>query len=571
MKNIYKSFSKLLSKSAKRKFIGLTLLCIVGAVFETLGISLIFPYVSVLMNPDSVLNQSWIQWFGNFFTITTDNLIVFLSVALLVAYFVKNVYLFLFEIIKRKYILTECFSTTKRVYEIYLNKPYGWFLNQNAAEVSNMINVYITKAFVMLQVFMNLFSELAVMIFLVVFMCLLDPVVTLVGFAVYGGVLLLLKKISGAKLTKIGKISNDNYDKMVKMVSQSVHGIQDIKLLQREENLLKEFDVYCHGNTQAELKRTAISAFPQRGLELISIAVMLISIMLFANTNSQEVLFATISSFAMILIRMVPGINRLNNYLNQIDYYKPALEKIDNSVLEEEIKSKKETGKPFEFKEKISVENVSFSYDGKTKILENVTLDIPKGSVVGLKGASGGGKTSLANLLLGLLPPDEGRICVDGIDISQVKEGWFSIISYIPQSIFLLDGTILENVVFYRDVEEEKVWNALEKAQLKEFVESLPQGLHTPIGERGIRLSGGQRQRIGIARAIYNEAEIFIFDEPTSALDTELEQNIMDIIYGLENRTIILIAHRLNTLEKCERVYEVINKKIVEVDNDTMD
>lgn len=571
MKNIYKSFSKLLSKSAKRKFIGLTLLCIVGAVFETLGISLIFPYVSVLMNPDSVLNQSWIQWFGNFFTITTDNLIVFLSVALLVAYFVKNVYLFLFEIIKRKYILTECFSTTKRVYEIYLNKPYGWFLNQNAAEVSNMINVYITKAFVMLQVFMNLFSELAVMIFLVVFMCLLDPVVTLVGFAVYGGVLLLLKKISGAKLTKIGKISNDNYDKMVKMVSQSVHGIQDIKLLQREENLLKEFDVYCYGNTQAELKRTAISAFPQRGLELISIAVMLISIMLFANTNSQEVLFATISSFAMILIRMVPGINRLNNYLNQIDYYKPALEKIDNSVLEEEIKSKKETGEPFEFKEKISVENVSFSYDGKTKILENVTLDIPKGSVVGLKGASGGGKTSLANLLLGLLPPDEGRICVDGIDISQVKEGWFSIISYIPQSIFLLDGTILENVVFYRDVEEEKVWNALEKAQLKEFVESLPQGLHTPIGERGIRLSGGQRQRIGIARAIYNEAEIFIFDEPTSALDTELEQNIMDIIYGLENRTIILIAHRLNTLEKCERVYEVINKKIVEVDNDTMD
>ena len=191
-------------------------------------------------------------------------------------------------------------------------------------------------------------------------------------------------------------------------------------------------------------------------------------------------------------------------------------------------------------------------------------MTIPKGSIIGLKGMSGGGKTTFANILLGLLQPDAGSVRVDGTDIHENHAAWFPLVSYIPQDIFLMDSTIRDNVVFFREQDDSRVWDALEKAQLYDFVKALPHGLDTVVGEKGVRLSGGQRQRLGIARAVYQDAQVFIFDEPTAALDETLEKDIMDVVFSLENRTIILIAHRLHTLNRCDRIYEVGDLRVQE-------
>ena len=191
-------------------------------------------------------------------------------------------------------------------------------------------------------------------------------------------------------------------------------------------------------------------------------------------------------------------------------------------------------------------------------------MTIPKGRIIGLKGMSGGGKTTFANILLGLLQPDAGSVRVDGTDIHEHRAAWFPLVSYIPQDIFLMDSTIRDNVVFFREQDDSRVWDALEKAQLYDFVKALPHGLDTVVGEKGVRLSGGQRQRLGIARAVYQDAQVFIFDEPTAALDETLEKDIMDVVFSLENRTIILIAHRLHTLNRCDRIYEVGDLRVQE-------
>ncbi len=571
MKAIYRQFSIILSKKAKQKFLILALLCIVGAVVETLGISLIFPYITVLAEPELLYGQKWLTPIWDFFHLSEPELLLLLSVLLMLVYILKNAFLYWFGIKRRRFILEECFATTETVYKLYLQKPFMFFLNRNSADISNVINVYVSKAFVLLGVFLELFSELAITAFLILLLCFIDPGATVCIILFYAGISWVIKQFVGPRLTKIGQISNDNYDHMVKNVTQAVRGIQDVKLLQREAQLLKEYHHYVTGNINAELKKTALSSFPRRSLEVLSVIMMAICVLIFSNTMSKELLFAQLSTFAMVLIRIMPGINHINSCLNQISYYTPSLMKLQEDVFCGEENGQVEHEETLEFKNEITVENVSFGYNEETEVLKNINVTIPKGTVVGIRGASGGGKTTFANLLLGLLPADKGKICVDGVDIHSNISSWFSLISYIPQSVFLLDGTVLENVVFLRDIDEAKVWHALEKAKLKEFVESLPQGIHTSIGERGIRLSGGQRQRLGIARAIYYDAEIFVFDEPTAALDQKLEEEVMEAIYNLENRTIFLIAHRLNTLKNCDVIYEVKDTQIIEVENDKMD
>lgn len=569
MKEIYQQFSFLLSKKAKRKFIWQTFLCIVCALFETLGISLIFPYITVLTNPELIYSNKWLKPFWEWLHLSEAGLLPVLSVALILIYIVKNLFLSWFSIIHRRYILEECFSTTQRVYQAYLSKPYLFFLNSNSTDISNLINVYISKAYVMLGVFLGLFSELFITVFLIIFMIFVDPGITFFVILFYGMLSFVIKCITGPRLTKIGKISNDNFDQMVKNVTQAVRGIQDVKLLRRESVLLEKYSFHVRGNISAELKMTALSAFPKRSLEVISVVMMLLCVLILHDGMSQELLFAQLSTFALVLIRIMPGINHINSCLNQISYYKPSLMKLQaDTLLYDAVKEEMTDETAMTFEKEITVENLSFGYTQDSMVLKDICLSFPKGSVIGIRGVSGGGKTTFANLLLGLLAPDQGKICVDGNDISQNTKAWYGMISYIPQAVFLLDGTVLENIVFYREAEEEKAWEALEKAQLKEFVETLPQGIHTSIGERGVRLSGGQRQRLGIARAIYYDAEIFVFDEPTAALDQKLEEEVMNAIYSLKNRTIFLIAHRLNTLRHCDTIYEVKDGKVTEVAND---
>lgn len=568
MKLIYTQLSRILTDQAKRKFVLLTIYCVIGAVFETFSISLIFPYVAILSSPETILSNSIISGILQTLHIYDQRSVLnLLTVMLIIGFLLKNLFLYFFELMQRKYILKECIHASKKILRSYLNKPYQYFLTHNSNEISNVVNVYITKTFVLLEVIMKLLSEVIICIFLILLMCFIDIGVTVIMSFVYILITLGIKNIFQNKMARYGRISNDSYTNMLITVTQAVQGIQEVKLLRREEQIVKEYDIYGKQNIHAEIKGRIYTSLPRYIIEFLSITIMLLIILFALNTNSTAILFAKLSSFAMILIRVMPSINRINSYLNQINFYKPSLMKIDEEIsglLKETVHEKTVEALPFQ--DKISFQHVFFHYDNNQNVLKDINLEIKKGSIIGIMGESGGGKTTFANLLLGLLEPSEGNIVVDTMDINRNIEGWYSLLGYIPQTLFMLDGTIKDNILFYRDYDEEKLWYALEKASLKDFVLSLDAGIDTEIGERGIMLSGGQRQRLGIARAIYNNASVFVFDEATASLDYNLENEVMEAIYGLnEGQTIIIIAHRLNTLEKCESVYEISDSQIKKV------
>lgn len=568
METMYRQLSKILTKQAKRKFVLLTIFCAIGAVFETFSISLIFPYVAILSSPETIFSNHLISdILSALHLYDKKSVLIFLTILLIIGFFLKNVFLYFSELMQRKFIMRECIHASKKMLRSYLNKPYQYFLNHNSNEISNVVNEYITKSFVLVEVFMKLLSELIICFLLTLLMCFVDWSITIIMIVAYIIITIGIKQTFHKKMIAVGQASNENYTKMLITVTQAIQGIQEVKLLQRELQIIEEYDIYGQVNLDAEVKGRLYSSLPRYVIEFLSITIMLLLILFALNTSSTAILFAKLSSFAMILIRIMPSVNRMNSYINQINFYKPSLMKIDEEIselLNESITNKK--SEPISFQNRISFQHVSFQYKNNVNVLEDINLEIKKGSIIGIMGESGGGKTTFVNLLLGLIEPCDGKILVDEINIKNNIKGWYSLLGYIPQSLFMLDGTIKENILFYRECNEEKLWDALEKASLKEFVLNLDEGLDTKIGERGIMLSGGQRQRLGIARAIYNDATVFVFDEATASLDYDLEREVMNAIYSLnQGQTIIIIAHRLNTLEKCDHIYEIGNSQIRKV------
>lgn len=557
MKLPYQVFNRLLSPSSKWKFVFLIFLSAIAALLETLSISLVLPYILALSDPKAILENSLVQILSRWLPLNQKNVIYVLSAGLALAFLLKNLYLWGLDVAKRKFVMHESFSTRKKIYRNYINKPYTYFLTHHSQDITNMIRYYVPWAFGTLQNLITFFSEILVLVLLVGLMIKVNAAVTLVFFVISGVFFLVTRKPLKSKLETLGRQICETYDNMTKSVSQSITGIREIKLLQLEDKILEEFDVYKEGSVDAEVQQSALLSVQNRMTEVLAILVILTCVLLCSHTESKDSMFATLALVAMVMLRLRPGLTQIFHCLNYISACMPSLERLNKIIDSLDTPQKFAEEKPLSFQDTIQVQNLSYSYDGAHPILKDVNMTIPKGSIIGLKGMSGGGKTTFANILLGLLKPDVGSVLVDGIDIHEHHAAWFPLVSYVPQDIFLMDGTIRDNVVFFREQDDSRVWDALEKAQLSDFVKALPDGLDMVVGEKGVRLSGGQRQRLGIARAVYQDAQVFIFDEPTSALDETLEKDIMDVVFSLENRTIIVIAHHLNTLNRCDRIYEV--------------
>lgn len=564
MKLLYQVFNRLLSPSSKWKFVFLIFLSVIAALLETLSVSLVLPYILALSDPEAIGENSLVQILSRWLPLNQENVIYVLSAGLALVFLVKNLYLWGLDVAKRKFVMHESFSTRKKVYWSYINKPYTYFLTHHSQDITNMICYYVTRAFGTLQNLFTFFSEILVLVLLMGLMIKVNAAITLVVFAISGGFFLITRKPLKSKLETLGRQICETHDKMTKSVSQSINGIREIKLLQLEDKTLEEFDAYKEGNANAEVQQTALLSVQNRMTEVLTILVILICVLLCIHTESTDSMFTTLALVAMVMLRLRPGLNQIFHCLNYFSTCMPSLIRLNKIIDSLDTPQESAEEKPLSFQHTIQVQNLSYSYDGAHPVLKDVNMTIPKGSIIGLKGMSGGGKTTFANILLGLLQPDAGSVLVDGTDIHEHHAAWFPLVSYIPQDIFLMDSTIRDNVVFFREQDDSGVWDALEKAQLCDFVKALPDGLDTVVGEKGVRLSGGQRQRLGIARAVYQDAQVFIFDEPTAALDETLEKDIMDVVFSLENRTIILIAHRLHTLNRCGRIYEVGDLRIQE-------
>jgi ABC-type multidrug transport system fused ATPase/permease subunit len=351
-------------------------------------------------------------------------------------------------------------------------------------------------------------------------------------------------------------------------MKQAFEGVKEIKIMNTENEFINSYDKQYKKKTELDVRYATFNTMPKYLIEVFAVVSVLGFLAFNLSTNSEYMkLLPQLATFAVAAFKLLPCVNATYSSVNVAVYYRASLElvyrdikKADEMDVNDEILS--EDIKDFPFNEVIRLEHVTFRYEGTEEdVLKDAVLEIKKGQSVALIGASGGGKTTTADIILSLLEPVKGQVTVDGKDIAENVRGWRKKIGYIPQFIYLTDESIRKNVAFGIEedkIDDKQVWKVLEDAQLKEFVESLPQGLDTVVGERGARISGGQRQRVGIARALYRDPEVLVFDEATSALDTDTEKEVMKAVDKLTGtKTILMIAHRLSTIENCDVVYRV--------------
>ncbi len=375
-------------------------------------------------------------------------------------------------------------------------------------------------------------------------------------------VTLLLKTFS-IRLKKEGAKVSFLQQEIGKIFRESFGNFKIIKLLSNEQGLLARFS---HANFQlvrANTINTTLQNTPRLLLETMGFIVLVSAVIYVVyRVETPQYVIPILSMYALAFYRFMPSITRIMNYYNQIIFAKSSIDK-SNPLFYQTEKLGNET---VAFNGMLELKNVTFSYDEKNYVLRNVSLSIPKNKTIALVGESGAGKSTLADILMGLYIPKDGTVSVDGkrLTMDNIKN-WRGKVGYIPQQIYLFDGTIAENIVFGRHYNEFKVIEVLKKANLYAFLNT-QNGIHTKVGEDGIRLSGGQRQRVAIARALYSDPEILVLDEATSSLDTKTEAKIMDEIYeSNKDKTIIIIAHRLSTIQKCDLIYKIENRQVLEI------
>ena len=580
MLNIIRKFGIILNKQQKIRVCIIMAMMVIGAFLETLGVGLILPLISVITDEDFIVTNPYANLICQWLHINSAKTFVMtMIIALICIYILKNIYLFVEYFVQWRFVCNNRFGTQQQLMQQYLSQSYEYFLNSESGEIIRVINDDVTRTFTLLSTILNFFTEAVISVALVITIIVTDPMMAVLTTVVLGGVLVLVNRILKPILRNAGIRYQNSVAESNKWMIQSISGIKEVKVSRSEKLFLKQFSIYGKKAIDAEKVNNVLNNVPRLSIEAFGISSMLAVIaILMCMGREINAMLPQLTAFAMAAVRLLPSVNRMSTALNTMAYYEPSLDKmIENlqganlqRVIEKKslFAEKQENDLNAHTANKIELCDITYYYPhGEYPVLEHANMVVISGQSVGIVGASGAGKTTAIDILLGLLQPQSGCVKVDGQDIRENYAGWLNQLSYIPQTIFMLDDTIRANVAFgvvAEEIDDNQVWKALEEAQLKEFVQSLPEGLDTSIGERGVRLSGGQRQRIGIARALYSDPQLLIFDEATSALDIETESAIMESINALHGKkTLIIIAHRLTTIKECDVIYKVENGKIV--------
>ena len=579
MVKIFKKMNKLLDAKQKRIMVVIVFLMLIGGVLESLSISVVIPVVSVLLDPKAIeTNQLLAAIYNGLHLQNVTQFTVVMLVALIGAFVLKNLFLFLQNVVQLRFVYTNQFATSRRMMINFMKRPYEYYLNADTAVIQRNITSDVNNMYGLILSVLQLISEGVVFACLVAVLLIVDAKMIMTIAALLIVVLLLIKVVLKPIMVKAGQDNQDYYSGLYKWIEQSVMGIKEIKIANKEQYFINEYAKCGFGYVNAVQKYNLFNSTPRLLIETVCIAglVLYMMIVMLQGATVTEMI-PQLTTFGMAAMRLIPSANRINNYLTSISYFEPFFmgvsdhlqEEIhdENMVYDVEAYNHKKIVEKLDIKDKIELKDITYKYPNSEQLIfDHADMEIPVGSAVGIVGSSGSGKTTVVDILLGLLELETGNITADGVDVKEHYEEWLKNIGYIPQTIFMIDSTIRKNVAFGiadEDIDDERVWAVLKEAQLDEFVKSLPEGLDTGIGERGIRLSGGQRQRIGIARALFEDPEVLVLDEATSALDNDTEAAIMESINRLHGKkTLIIIAHRLQTIEKCDIVYRVEKGKV---------
>ncbi len=570
--NIFSKIKQIILPAEQRQMIVLCVFLLFGTVLEIMGVGLVIPAIASMTQPDLATSYPQLEPLLNFLGHPSQvQLIAFGMLTLIGFYLLKTLFLTLIVWKQNKFTYGLQASLSARLFRGYLQQSWAFHLRNNSAglisNVTNEVNVFISMV---LQPFVLLLTEGSVLLGIIVLLVLLEPLGTLVSISLFGGAIFAFQRTVRARTLRWGELRQRHDAFRVKNLHQGLGAVKDVKLLGREKDFIAQYGFHNEGSASVNKKQKIVSEVPRLWIELFAVMALgvLVFVMLFQN-KPLDVFMPTLGLFAAAAFRIMPSLTRLLSGVQNFRYGLPVLERLPKEISAFQptpIVSKK-VFKPLETA--LALESIEYQYFGaSTKALSQINLLIKRGMSVGFVGSSGAGKSTLVDVILGLLEPTAGQIKVDGVNIQTNLRAWQNQLGYVPQTIYLTDDTLRRNIAFglpEEEIDDKSVLRAIKAAQLDEFLETLPEGLETSVGERGIRLSGGQRQRIGIARALYHDPAVLVLDEATSALDTATEKAVMEAVNALHGeKTLLIVAHRVSTVANCDWIYRMEKGKIVD-------
>ncbi len=567
-----KKVSYLLSVSQKRQLILIGLLLLIGMVFEMAGLGVLIPALGIMLNSNIAIDYPkiipYLEMLGNPGQI---ELVIWGMMFLVFVYLIKAIFLAFLSWKQNKFSADMAADLSRKLFTGYLRQSYAFHLERNSAQLLRNVQTEINLFNAVAQSVIALTTEFSLIIAVAAMLIFIEPIGATVVMTFLVITALIFHRITKNYLLNWGLKRQVNDGLMNQHLLQGLGGVKDVKLLGREENFVYEYSSHNIARFKILAKQNTLGQLPRLYLELLAVIGLagLVVLMVMQN-KALELLLPTLGIFVASAFRMIPSFNRIMGAMQQIRYAQPVVtllydefKMIRSNVLNSQVSRK------INFKNDIVIDKVYFKYNNaNSNALDGINITIKKGESVGFIGPSGSGKSSLVDIILGLLYPNEGKILVDKMNINENFRGWQDEIGYVPQTIYLTDDSLRRNIAFGiadHEIDDEAVKRSLRAAQLDDFIGNLKEGLDTFVGERGVRLSGGQRQRIGIARALYNDPPILVLDEATSALDSNTEAGVMDAVNALHgNKTLIIVAHRLSTVEGCDRLYRLDHGKVVD-------
>lgn len=601
--DVVKKMLYILSRPQKILCILVFMLTTIGSLLECIGVSIIVPMVNVILSPDTLMNNTIIAKMPIVLNMGYKGLVILIVGAVILLYLLKNGFFIFMSWFRIKFSCKIQRESAVRMLESYMSRGYQFFLNKDFGQLNRGVSSDTAKVYIVINAGFRLFSDFITILFICIFMFMTDWELSLGMVGMSFVCICLIYFVFRRNMYKAG-LENRTYSaKASQALVQAFSGIKDVLIMRKQRYFVNTYEENTIMTQKAQCKATIGQEMPTYIIESLCIMGIMSMVGFRIVSGDNDTAFVSIlAAFAVGAFRILPSLGRISVAINQIVSTVPSVNALYVDIQEaenyakchpevifsrnekkgiidrhnaEETKEKEVSSDRSRIEEKfhtqLELREVSFRYsDELNNVLENINLTIQKGRSVAFIGSSGAGKSTLVDLILGLLLPNNGGIYMDDNNITQIPELWSQSIGYVPQAVFLASASILENVAFgerIEDIDNERVWEALERAELGDFVRNLPQGVMTTAGDRGIRLSGGQRQRIAIARALYRRPEILVLDEATSALDSDTETAIMHAIETLQGKvTMIIVAHRLTTVRNCDTIYEVRDKMILKRD-----
>lgn len=554
----------LLGQENRSRWLLLIILALVSSGVEVVGAALVLLLLGLIAEPGGNVAIPLVGDIRNAFDLDSDTLMILLAAAMALFFVVRSVVHVGVLYVQNRLAQNAGARLARRMFHGYLSMPYAFHLTRSSSDLIR--NSHQAVQHLVSGIFLPIIrisAESIIVAGMLVFLLIVAPLATGLAVLLIGGTAAMLLLTIQPRLKKIGRVAHQMNRETLNILQQSLHGIRDVKVLHREFAFSARYGKARARLARATYLKSTASDLPKTIMEFVLLVfILLVFVISVVGDQPQEGALSLLGVFAYAGLRIQPSIQKIISGLNSIKYSSAPIDDVSSDLhaieLEQRLSESTST-QTLKFESELRVDNVSFRYEtAASETLEEISIVIEPGQVIGICGPTGAGKTTLVDMIAGLLQPTSGRISVDGRDLSCHEREWQRNLGVVSQMVFLTDETLAENIALginHEDIDHEALWEAIRLAQLEGFVRSLPDGVDTRVGERGVRVSGGQRQRIAIARALYRRPDVLIFDEGTSALDNVTERELMEALSRLRgDHTILLVAHRLSTVRLADNI-----------------